>query len=245
MLFVVGISCVLRLFEERESAHTHIDIHIHTRADGLFCGELYLGSEACLLQLSDSGSLSRGCVSEGVCLPGCLGAQWPELRSRPDAWARNTRRSIWRPASALALSLCHRHSTGKCTYFFGVIGGMKALLLKTEEASCWCPSAFHPSLFISGQMCCLPVVGLGVWDRSPFVCCPIRHLSLSPGFAALSWCHLNICSQRTATNNSIMRQHFPEKPLWQNAKKIEGSLTPPRELCQPAEIDPEGAWLYG
>jgi hypothetical protein len=75
MLFAAGISSVLRLFEEEERARTHIDIHIHTRADGLFCGELYLGSDACLLQLSDSGSLSCGCVSEEVCLPGCLGAQ--------------------------------------------------------------------------------------------------------------------------------------------------------------------------
>jgi len=75
MLFAAGISSVLRLFEEEERARTHIDVHMQTRADGLFCGELYLGSDACLLQLSDSGSLSCGCVSEEVCLPGCLGAQ--------------------------------------------------------------------------------------------------------------------------------------------------------------------------
>lgn len=92
----------------------------------------------------------------------CVGTQHPSLHLTPSI----------NPRSLSLPQALH----GVVYIFFGIICRMKALCVKMEEASCWCPSAFRPSLFISSQMCCLPVVGPGVRGRSPFVCCPITVL---------------------------------------------------------------------
>lgn len=135
----------------------------------------------------------------------CVGTQHPSLHLTPSINPRS-------------LSL-PRALHGVVYIFFGVICRMKASRVKIEEASCWCPSAFRPSLFISGQMCCLPVVGPGVRGRSLFVCCPIRHpLPFYPALCSqlVPFEHLlpENCHQ---LDNSATP--FSKKPRWQKVLK--------------------------
>lgn len=162
----------------------------------------------------------RGSMASVEIQARCTGTQHPPLHLTPSISPR----------------LCCRRSTGKCTYFLAANRQMKAPCAEVVEAFCRCPRAFLPAVLISGQMCCLSIVGPGAWGRSLFVCRPI-HQPLPLSSQLVPFEHLLSENCHQLDNNGIP---FSKEPCW-----LKKEVSNTSEYCGGVNIQASWGWPWG
>lgn len=198
MLFVVGISCILKLFEEEECAHAYRHTHPRPRRWALLWRALsgiwgvfttvvwqWLSKPRMCIWRSVLAWMFRGSMASVEIRARCTGTQHPLLHLTP----------------SISPHLRRRHSTGKCTYFPAANRQMKTPRAEMVEAflAPSFPLRSSPDrCVVSPLLVRVREAGLSLFAAQSTV------LSPSP----LSWCHLNICSLRIATNQTTAAYHF-------------------------------------